>query len=127
MSEVEFEVRVDWHGVEVAEKDHRAARRGLKLAMEHLLQVANDYVPIEEGTLMRSGTASVDDESLTGAVSYSAYNTQDDYDYAVRQHEDLTLHHAPGRKAKWLEESAWDEEHTMAEIIAEQIRRANES
>ena len=49
---------------------HAAAVRGLVKATEHLLQVSNTLVPLEEGTLERSGVASVDEGSLRGAVSY---------------------------------------------------------
>ncbi|MCA1219891.1 minor capsid protein [Streptomyces sp. 8L] len=90
---------------------------GLRLAAEHVLQVANERVPIEEGTLERSGTATVDESSLTAAVAY-------DTPYAVRQHEDMTARHDPGRRAKYLESAVTDESNTAAEIIAAQVRRS---
>ncbi|MEU8035709.1 hypothetical protein [Streptosporangium sp. NPDC049078] len=94
-----------------------SAVRGLQKAMEHVLQVSREEVPHEEGTLERSGTASVDPATLTGAVSY-------DTPYAVRQHEDLTLKHDEGRKAKYLEDP-WDAEAgTVQEIVAAEIRRS---
>lgn len=125
MSDVEVTVR--WDGARIKDIDREAARRGLRLAMEHLLQVADERVPIEEGNLMRSGTASVDDTELVGAVTFSARNDRDNYDYAQRQHEDLTLRHAPGRTAKFLENPANEERDTMLALVAEQIRRAHES
>jgi len=91
------DVHVDWFGDEVEAITTTAGRRGLKLAMEHLLGVSTERVPIEEGTLMRSGKAGVDEAELIGMVTYSARNDRDNYDYAVRQHEDLTLRHADGR------------------------------
>jgi hypothetical protein len=84
-------------------------------------------VPIEEGTLMRSGRSGVDDEELIGMVTFSARNDRDNYDYAVRQHEDLTLRHAPGRTAKFLEGPFLEEQDTMARIVAERIRAANDA
>jgi hypothetical protein len=120
------EVRVDWYGGKVRDLQRAAARRGLELAMEHLLGVSSELVPIEEGTLMRSGRSSVDDEDLLGMVTYSAHSSANDYDYAVRQHEDLTLDHAPGRRAKFLEDPTFDESDTMAQIVATQIRRADQ-
>jgi hypothetical protein len=120
------EVRVDWYGGKVEDIDTDAARRGLALAMEHLLGVATERVPIEEGTLMRSGQSGVDDAELLGIVTFSAYNARDGYDYAVRQHEDLTLRHAPGRTAKYLEGPLLEEADTMARIVAEAVRRAND-
>lgn len=120
------EVHVDWFGDKVEDISTEAARHGIALAMEHVLTVSTERVPIEEGTLMRSGRADVDDHDLIGMVGYSARNDKDDYDYAVRQHEDLTLRHAAGRTAKFLEGPFLEEQDTMARIVAETIRRASE-
>lgn len=97
--------------------ERAAAARGLALGVEHVLQVSRSRVPLEEGTLERSGTATVDEANLRGAVAY-------DTPYAVRQHEDLTLRHDDGRQAKYLESALEDERATVGEIIAAQIRRA---
>lgn len=97
--------------------ERKGAARGLTLATEHVLQESRTRVPIEEGTLERSGTASVDEAALRGAVSY-------DTPYAVRQHEDLTLRHDQGREAKYLESAFEGERDTVAEIIAAEIRRS---
>lgn len=96
-----------------------AAVHGLQLGMEHLLQVSRSVVPIEEDTLERSGVASVDPATCTGAVSY-------DTPYAVKQHEDLTARHDPGRTAKYLERPAVTEADTVLDIVAASIRRATQ-
>jgi hypothetical protein len=93
------------------------AARGLHLAAEHLLAEANRRVPLDEGTLERSGTASVDAGALEAAVSY-------DGPYAARQHEELTWRHLPGREAKYLEKPARQEAPVMLDLIAAEIRRA---
>lgn len=95
----------------------QGAARGLRLAAEHLLTESRALVPIEEGTLERSGVASVDEGDLTAAVSY-------DQPYAVRQHEELNYRHDAGRQAKYLEQPARAEAGTMLDIIAAQVRRA---
>jgi hypothetical protein len=87
------------------------------MAGEHVLQVARRRVPIEEGTLERSGTASVDENSLTAGVSF-------DTPYAVRQHEDMTLRHDAGRSAKYLEGPVQEEAATVVRIVAAQVRRS---
>lgn len=115
MSTVRSSIGVGLRAVQAAER--AGAVRGLALAAEHLLQASRLQVPIEEGTLERSGVASVDPASLRAAVSY-------DTPYAVRQHEDLALSHDDGRKAKYLEDPARDEAETMRALIAAQIRRA---
>lgn len=109
---------VEWHGEEVERILEDAAVTGLELATEYLLEISRVVVPLEEGTLERSGVASVDAGSLTGAVSYDTV-------YAVRQHEELTWRHAPGRQAKYLEGPAEAEADTLQGIIAAQIRRAS--
>lgn len=89
------------------------AEKGLRLAVEHLLTEANKNVPHDEGTLERSGTASVD--GTRGAVSY-------DTPYAVRQHEDMSLRHDGKGKPKWLETTLASEKQTVAQIVATAIR-----
>lgn len=110
-------VRVQWNG-RAAERAVRAgALRGIRIATERLLQLARARVPIEEGTLERSGVASVDEDSLTGAVSF-------DTPYAVRQHEDMTLRHDDGRSAQYLRGPLHEENGTINQLIAAQVRRA---
>ncbi len=91
-----------------------SANRGVALAAEHLLGVANEKVPIEESILLKSGTVSTDPAKFTAAVSY-------DTPYAARQHEDMTLRHDQGRTAKWLENAMNAEVQTSAEIIRQTI------
>ena len=103
---------------------HAAGVSGLTKAAEHLLQVSNTLVPIEEGTLERSGVASVDEATLRAAVSY-------DTPYAVNQHESMDFRHpGPGnanpqgvdRVAKFLETAMLTEGYTMEEILANEVR-----
>ncbi|MGI5252775.1 hypothetical protein [Actinacidiphila glaucinigra] len=111
--------RLQWNGPQVLAQLRAAEVRGVQLATEHVLERSRDRVPIEEGTLERSGVASVDDEGdqVTGAVSY-------DQPYAVRQHEDMTLRHDQGRTAKYLEGPLLEEADQIQALIAAQIRRA---
>ena len=95
----------------------RGKRAALKDAAEFLLEQANRTVPIEEDTLERSGKAIVLDDDHA-AVSY-------DTPYARRQHEDLTLHHAPGRRAKWLQRSLTEQAGSITEVIARKLREVN--
>lgn len=106
-----------WHGDDVTRRMHQAAARGLRDAAEHLLEQSNRTVPIEEGTLQRSGQVSVDDQRLEAAVSY-------DTPYAIRQHEDMTFRHAPGRRAKWLELTLNERAASIRDHIQNGIRDA---
>ncbi len=106
-----------WRGKEIAAAVHEAAVRGLTKAGEHLLGESRNLVPLEEGTLERSGTVHVDEDNLTVTVAY-------DTAYAVVQHEDLTLKHAHGREAKYLEKPMNAERETMRDLVAAELRRA---
>lgn len=92
-------------------------RRALLLALEHLLGASRQLVPHEEGTLERSGRVIVADDGSLGAVTY-------DTPYAVRQHEDLSMRHDPGRSAKYLERPMTTERAVLLAIIATELRRA---
>lgn len=85
----------------------------LTLGTEHLLSEANKHVPHDEGTLERSGRASSD--GRRGAVSY-------DTPYAVRQHEDMSLHHDGKGQAKWLETTMAQESTKVGQIVATKLR-----
>ena len=109
--------RFRWDGRFVSQRARQAAVEGLRDAAEHLLEYANRTVPIEEGTLMRSGQADVDQETLEASVSY-------DTPYAVRQHEELDYRHDPGRRAKWLELSLNEREEAIQQYIARKIQES---
>jgi hypothetical protein len=109
--------RLTWHGPTVERALRQAAARGAFLAAEHVLGESQALVPLDESPLMHSGTASVDEPSLTAMVSY-------DTPYAVRQHEDLTYRHAPGRTAKYLERPLNASRADVLAIVAAQLRRA---
>lgn len=109
--------RLNFRGAEVLHGTQAGAARGLRMAAEFVLGRSRAQVPIEEGPLERSGVATVDESSLTAAVSY-------DTPYAVRQHEEMTYRHDPGRKAKYLEDPLNESAETVAEIVAAQVRRS---
>lgn len=100
---------------DVLGKLRKSSTRGLALAAEHVLGESNERVPLEEGTLRRSGTTSVDEKGLRAAISY-------DTPYATVQHEDMTLRHDNGREAKFLENAINAEKDTVREVIARTIR-----
>ncbi|WDZ91145.1 hypothetical protein [Nocardiopsis sp. HUAS JQ3] len=100
----------------VGGRTHAAEARGLGKAAEHLLGASRQRVPIEEGTLERSGVASVDESTLEAAVSY-------DTEYAARQHEETTWQHDAGRSAKYLEAPFEEEHDTMLALVAAEVRR----
>ncbi len=108
--------RLTWNGPRVEAAVHDAAADGLEQAAEHLLAASRAVVPIEEGTLERSGRAQVDRGDLRAVVSY-------DTPYSVIQHEAMEFVHDAGRTAKYLERPAQEEDAVMQELIAAAIRR----
>ncbi|MFJ8992620.1 hypothetical protein ACIRQH_19765 [Streptomyces sp. NPDC102279] len=110
-----FRMRFD--GTAAAREIRAGAARGLYLGAEHVLARAQEVVPLDEGPLQHSGTASVDEASLTAVVSY-------DTPYAIRQHEEMDYRHAPGRTAKYLEGPLNENAATVQALIAAQVRRA---
>jgi hypothetical protein len=88
---------IRWYGDEIVTLIKEAAMSGIHDGAEGILTEALDEAPLLSGTLRRSGT--VTDAPSEEAV-YIAFNTP----YAMRQHEDLTLRHPGGGKAKYLED-----------------------
>ena len=105
-----------WRG-EMAKKAIRAAAVvGLGQWAELVLEKSRALVPLDEATLERSGTPSVDEHAMAAAVSY-------DTPYAVIQHENMDFHHPGGRQAKYLERP-WAESMKWAlPLIQKQIRK----
>lgn len=108
-----------WRGGAVEARLRAAVAQAARLAGEHILSVSQDLVPIEEGTLQRSGrvTVDIDRDGATAAISYGT-------PYAVRQHEELGYRHDPGRQAKYLEQPLRSEGKAVNAIIRGQIRGA---
>ena len=96
-----------------------AAESALTLGAEHVLSEATKLVPIEEGTLSRSGTTSTARDGLTviAAVSY-------DTPYARRQHEDMSYRHDQERQAKFLEQPLMAEAAVVAKVVAATVAKA---
>lgn len=90
---------------------------GIERSGHHVLGVSNDHAPIEEGTLIRSGTVSskkLGGMKVRAAISY-------DTPYAVRQHEEMDYRHDAGRSAKFLENAMNSERKTVQKIIATRV------
>ena len=89
--------RFKWRGEEAERLIRETAFRAILDGAEVILTEAIDETPIDTGTLRRSGTVT---EAPQDNVVYISFNTP----YAVKQHEDLTLKHPRGGKAKYLED-----------------------
>lgn len=109
--------RSSWDADKAAEQIMRAAMGALEDAAEFLLEDSNRTAPIEESTLIRSGTVSSDRRKMRAWVSY-------DTPYARRQHEDTRLRHDPGRRAKWLQRTFAENRDRVGRFVADGIRKA---
>lgn len=110
-----------WTGKIALDHINAGAVEGLAKAAGHILTEATKTVPIEEGVMSGDGNTSVDAQGLRATVYYEGESNP----YVVKQHEDLTLRHDPGRRAKWLELTAQEEESAVRNIIAEEVRKAH--
>lgn len=104
---------VNWHGREVKRRYRDAVNDVVADAGEYLLEEANRTVPIEEGTLARSGSVDAGDAEAT--VSY-------DTPYAARQHEETSYRHASGRRAKWLQLTFQEQARRIESFLADRLR-----
>ncbi|WP_030928507.1 hypothetical protein [Streptomyces sp. NRRL B-24720] len=95
-------------------RGRRLESEGLERGLQHVLTEAQRIVPLDEGTLERSGRVNVD--GLEGAVSFDTV-------YAVIQHEALDFRHLPGRMAKYLEIPMNRERDVVLEMMAVGLRR----
>ena len=101
----------------VSQALHDAAADALADIVEDDLRDSREVVPIEEGTLSRSGFTEVDRANLTAQVAY-------DTPYAVKQHEDPTLHHDRGRKDHYLSDVVEANRARHLRYIQEKVSRA---
>ncbi|MFB4294794.1 hypothetical protein ACBI99_44695 [Nonomuraea sp. ATR24] len=108
--------KMTFNGAAIKARAHEAAGRGLQRAVEHLLDEALVYTPIEYYDLVESGLAVSDPATLQGAVSF-------DGPYAIWQHENLDLGHDPGKSAKYLEGPFLAEQDELLRIIGAAINQ----
>ena len=86
-------VKVTWKGKTLSAAALVAGRKACHHEAEGILTRTIPRTPIDEGPLRGSGH--VDDVAMGSTISFST-------PYAVRQHEDTSLHHDEG-EAKFLE------------------------
>jgi hypothetical protein len=99
----------------------QAVLDGLFDVGENILQAASQVVPIEEGTLLRSGLSVVDPGALEVLVGFGSGAASA---YALRQHEDTTYRHDPGRTSHYLSGPAAAQAGNNMAIMAKHLRRA---
>ncbi|WP_050796128.1 hypothetical protein [Parafrankia sp. EUN1f] len=105
-------VRSEWTGNRIISRVPMVRRQAVKRAAYSWFARTQAVVPLDEGTLQRSGKVELD-----GGSASIVYGTP----YGMVQHERLDFHHAPGRTAKYITSVA--EPMTLTAIIAGELRR----
>lgn len=118
---------VNWRGDEAIRRILVGGARGLNRAARALLAESQTRVPVDSRDLRNSGAAhDATPQHLESAVTYNA-TSEDGYNYALRQHEDLSLNHPtdyqPGAQAKYLERPAKELEQKLMAVVAMEIKR----
>jgi len=102
-------------------KMREAAAEGLTEAAERVQEVARERTPDDPGTGGDDLRGSLTVEPATsGGLESSVYT---DSEYALYQHENLTLAHPTGQ-SKYLETAALDSRGEIERIQAAAVRRA---
>lgn len=112
-----------------------ASKSAEHAAAEELLAKSRQNVPVDSGRLRDSGQViDTDDGAVVGygfddaeVIGFDendlAVGNAPTSAYAVKQHEDLQLHHDNGN-AKWLENAMHSERDAIAAVLAETVRKA---
>ncbi len=96
----------------------RAMLDAIQNVAEDLLEDANRTIPIDTGRMMNSGRAE-SEETHTGVRAVVSYDTP----YTVRQHEDLSLRHKPGRRGMWLTYAAKENMPKYRVYLAGEVKK----
>jgi len=111
-------VRAD-HTAAVKAKMHEAGAASLNVAATELLRIANESIPREEGIMAASGEVTdATAENLVSEVGYGGESSA----YVVKQHEDTTLRHDAGQRAKWLEMAGKENAKRLGVTIGMEIK-----
>lgn len=102
-------------------KGRVAAQAAINKEALELLSDAKEIVPIDEGILRSTGRVRGIKRSGEAAAEV-VFGGGPAADYAVVQHEDLDLQHAPGKKPKYLEGPALERLRGMAARIEKTMR-----
>lgn len=141
-------MKFEWNSAKAKEIARKAGMKALRAGAEAILTQAIDEAPVDSGTMRRSGTVTVGanapDEQVyaaahgtdgTDGVSssfpgelgsdekvYISFSTP----YAKRQHEDLSLRHPKGGKAKYLEDPVNRNSAKVYKFVELSIKKALE-
>ena len=99
-----------------AVKHKRAVRKGLMAAAERLKQASQEVVPVDTGALHDSCRIREADKGTDTKIIFVGYGSVD-VDYALIVHENLAMHHQPGKTAEYLRRPARELRTELRQII----------
>jgi hypothetical protein len=91
-----------WYIAQVTNKIKRGGARGLQAVADIIGDEAQRITPLDTGELETSLRIAVDTKALIAGIGFTKF--VDGVDVALIQHEDLSLNHAPGKQAKYLQQ-----------------------
>jgi hypothetical protein len=109
-------VQHKWFGRRISQQVMAVRKQVMYDAGENILEEANRTIPHDEGVMQDSGSVSIASDGSEAAIYY-------DTPYTVRQHEDTSLRHPNGRRAKWLELTLQERGSTVVQWIATEYKR----
>jgi len=112
-------ITTSWDLTEANARQRREAKRALSDALEFVLQESNRKVPLDEGTLLRSGNVDIEDtrSKMTGSVFY-------DTPYAAKLHEHPEYNFQNHREGKYLEKTIDETKDEYKRYLVDAYRRA---
>ena len=96
-----YTLKLDLNEALIRQVAKNGSKKAAWSACDVLASASKEQVPLDTGALKNSCAVSASDDGMQGCVSY-------DTPYAVIQHEVTTFQHQRGRKAKYLEDPAFD-------------------
>jgi hypothetical protein len=94
-----LKVNANWNSTAAEKRILKASKEGLADALEFILQESNKKVPLDEGTLLRSGNVDINEDLKKNYEGSVYYDTK----YVIRLHEHPEYRFQNRRMGKWLE------------------------
>lgn len=109
--------RMKWDDSKAKRIVRTAGLKAINDVIEDIATDSQNEAPLLSGTMERSQAVA---ENRSQMEVYISYNTP----YAIKQHEELGYRHAPGRKAKYLEDPFNRKKGPGLKYIEKKIKQA---
>lgn len=110
-----------WNTNQIKASIHGGAEEGTRRCAEHLLEEAQELVPLRTGRLSISGALNPTQKGFTVRF-YADSHSDSNFDYAIIQHEDTSFLHRNGRTHHYLRIPLERNKEMYRQWIAESVR-----